>query len=329
MTYPQQPPGGQDPYGPPAQYGAQQYGAQQYGGGYGGGFNVPPPTPPKKKTGVIVAVVAVVVLVLGGLGFTGFVQPGFFLAEGGTTTTPAPTTPSAKPEGTNAQSVLKTLVDGLDSQDAKALKGIACASSKSAVDDAIGDVSSVSKAKLLDSEEVSADEVKGIVDVTADARAGKVEVTITRDGGDWCWQDIEFVAGEKPTADRPTPSGSPTGSPTGQGTPTAGGKPVAPEALAAMQSFLDSVNAGDAATAKSRLCADAIKSPEDVDELVGYQPSLKINTTMEGISSGDKSVQLYLTGTAKGQKIDGYSGNLWMSSYEGPWCVHAFRVVVI
>jgi hypothetical protein len=96
-----------------------------------------------------------------------------------------------------------------------------------------------------------------------------------------------------------------------------------------METFLDSVNTGDAAQAKAQLCPDAISNPADVDELVGYQPELEIDPTMDGVSAGDRSVQLYLSGTAKGQELDGYSTNLWVTSYDGPWCVHAFRAVVI
>jgi hypothetical protein len=96
-----------------------------------------------------------------------------------------------------------------------------------------------------------------------------------------------------------------------------------------MQSFLDSINAGDAAGAKNQLCTEAVSTPADIDELIGYQPALEIDPTMDGLTSGDQSVQLYLTGTAKGQELDGYSTNLWVTSYEGAWCVHAFRAVVI
>lgn len=129
-----------------------------------------------------------------------------------------------------------------------------------------------------------------------------------------------------PTTDEPT---STTEAPTEENTPTADGKPVDQAALDAMQSFLDSVNAGDAAEAKGQLCPDGINTAADVDELIGYQPALEIDPAMEGITSGDESVQLYLKGTAKGQELDGYSTNLWVTSYDGPWCVHGFRAVVI
>jgi hypothetical protein len=121
----------------------------------------------------------------------------------------------------------------------------------------------------------------------------------------------------------------PVEEPTEQRAPTAGGQPVDSGALSAMETFLDSVNTGDAAQAKAQLCPDAISNPADVDELVGYQPELEIDPTMDGVSAGDRSVQLYLSGTAKGQELDGYSTNLWVTSYDGPWCVHAFRAVVI
>jgi hypothetical protein len=131
---------------------------------------------------------------------------------------------------------------------------------------------------------------------------------------------------EEPTAE---PVEEPVEEPTGQRVPTAGGQPVDPQALSAMTGFLDSINTGDAARAKTQLCPDAISSPADVDELVGYQPELEIDPTMDGVSAGDRSVQLYLSGTAKGQELDGYSTNLWVTNYDGPWCVHAFRAVVI
>jgi hypothetical protein len=116
---------------------------------------------------------------------------------------------------------------------------------------------------------------------------------------------------------------------TEEGAPTADGQPVEQAALDAMQSFLDSVNAGDATQATTRLCSDAINTAAEVDELIGYQPALEIDPTIEGIASGDQSVQLYLRGTAKGQELDGYSANVWVTSFDGPWCVHAFRAVVI
>jgi hypothetical protein len=329
VTYPQQPAGGHDPHGgpgpwhaAPSPHGAPQYGHPQYGGGFG-------PPPPRKNTGAVVAVVAAVVLVLGALGITGFVAPGFLLGDdetdvggpGPTTTTTTTTTTSAEPPGEDAEALVAALVAGLDSQDAEALADIACRSAGSTVDEAIDDLDAVDEADLLDSDIVSDDEVTATVEITAGSRTGEVEVSVVRDDGDWCWQDITVV-------DDGEPSG-PTSAPTDPGTPTAGGKPVTPEALATMHTFLDSVNTGDAATAKSLLCADAIATPADVDELVGYDPDLRIDPSMDGIASGTESVQLYLEGTAKGQELEGYATNLWVTSYDGPWCVHGFRAVVI
>ena len=325
MNYPQQPQGGQDPYGQPGQYGGYQY----------GGFVPQPPPPPKKRTGAIVAAVVVVVLVLGGVAFTGFVQPGFFVgaADPTTTTTAPPTTASSTTaEGGDAEKLLEELVAGLDSQDPAALKKLKCTRVKSGVDNAIKDVSALKKAELVDSDEVTDDKVEATIEVTTSSRTSEVEVTLVREDGDWCWQDIVRAKGEPSTSGRPTAtSGRPTAtvSPTADGGPTAGGKPVAPEALAAMRSFLDSVNAGDAATAAGLLCPGAINDAADVEKLVGYKPSLEIDPKMDGRTTGEDSVQLYLKGTAKGQKLGGYSTNLWVTSYDGPWCVHAFRAVVV
>ncbi|MFJ6676644.1 hypothetical protein ACIQMJ_36560 [Actinosynnema sp. NPDC091369] len=319
MNHPQQPPNGHDPYGQPVQYGGYQY----------GGFAPQPPPAPKKRTGAVVAAVAVVVLVLGGLAFTGFVQPGFFVGASGTTTTtttaPPTTSSSTAAQGGGADEVVEAVVAGLDSQDSAALKKLTCEKAKSVVDSAIDDVSSLKKAKLVETDEVSGAKVVATVEVTTASKTSEVEVTVVREDGDWCWQDIARADGRTPTSGTPSRTGSPT---TGR-EPTAGGKPVAPEALAAMQAFLDRVNAGDAAGATGLLCADAIADAADVQELVGHKPDLGIDPAMDGRATGEDSVQLYLKGTAKGQKLEGYSTNLWVTSYDGPWCVHAFRAVVI
>lgn len=313
MTYPQQPYGGQDPYG------------TGYGG-YG-----PPPPPPKKNTAAIVSVVALVVVLLAALGITGFVAPGFFLSAdteptgGGTTT--SSTTSSKEPDTEGAEEVLEAVADGLDSQDADALKDVACADAESVVEEAIDDADVVTKAELVDTEEVSDDEVRGTVEVSVNDETGEFEVTAALVDDEWCWQDIVLVDGPE-TSEPTTPSTEPTGGP-GGGEPTAGGKPVPPGALTAMQGFLDAINSGNAAAAKKTLCADAIATPADVDELVGYDPDLQIDPKMDGIASGSQSIQLYLHGTAKGQELEGYSTNLWVTNYDGAWCVHAFRAVVI
>lgn len=319
MTYPQQPYGGQDPYAGQSGY-----------GGYGG-YGAPPPPPPKKNTAAVVAVVAVIVVVLAGLGITGFVAPGFFLSDsdtpvGESTTKPTTTSSSSEPDSGGAEDALAAVADGLDSQDADALGEIACADAEDIVAEAIGDVENVTAAELTDTEEVSDDEVKGTIQITVDDDGGDVEVTVTKVDGQWCWQDIALVGAPEPS--EPTSSSEPSTGP-GGGAPTAGGAPVPDAALAAMQTFLDAINAGDAAAAKATLCADGISTAADVDELVGYDPDLAIDPSMDGISSGSESVQLYLRGTAKGQELEGYSTNLWVTSYDGPWCVHAFRAVVI
>ncbi|MFI7673578.1 hypothetical protein [Actinophytocola sp. NPDC049390] len=307
MTYPQQPYGGF--------------------GGYG-----PPPSPPQKKnTAAIVAVVAAVVVVLAGLGITGFVAPGFFLSDddtktGGGTTTPTPTTTSSeKPDTDGAEDALAVVADGLDGHDTGALRDIACADAEEIVDEAIGDADAITKAELVDTEEVSDDEVMGTVEVTVNDESADFEITVVLADDEWCWQDIRQADGG-PTAssEPPEPSTGPSG-----GEPTASGKPVPAAALTAMQGFLDAINSGDAAAAKGTLCEDAINTPEDVDELVGYDPDLRIDPSMDGIATGEQSVQLYLRGTAKGQDLEGYSTNLWVTSYDGAWCVHAFRAVVI
>ncbi|WP_436497127.1 hypothetical protein [Actinokineospora sp. HUAS TT18] len=275
---------------------------------YGNGF-----TPPQKKTGQVIAAVAGVLTVVG-LGFTGFVAPGFLVSEPAT----EPPTTSTKPRTPGPEEVLRNVADGLDARDTTVLLDLTCELRRPAVDTVIDNAAEVQEATLVGKPKITGNKAVGTLSLITNARRTQVEVIVTRDDDTWCWSDTRSTERTRP---------SPTS--TTARTPTAGGQPVAPEALAAMQKFLDSVNAGDATTAKTLLCSDAIASPQKVDELVGYQPRLRIDAAMDGKSSGSRSVQLYLTGTAKGQRVQGYAANLWVTNYGATWCVHAFRVVVV
>ncbi|MEU4448587.1 hypothetical protein AB0K14_07100 [Actinosynnema sp. NPDC050801] len=301
MTYPQQPFGGQGPSGTSSQPGPH-HGYHDPTAQYGGGSGAPPPPPPRKKNTVAnVAAVVTAVLILVFVGVTGFVTPGFFLAGNGTvetstTGTPPPTTSSApvsKPE-----EFLPALVRGLTSQEVSTLRGYTCPDTRPAVHRAISDVSSVSRAEVVGEPKTSADKAVGTVEITGAERTQEFEVTLIPNGREWCWQDIAPVEGGA-TAERAPESTRPTKAPTDPGTLTAGGKPVDPEALTAMRAFIDNINAGDAAKAATQLCADAIKKPQDIEELVGHKPVLELNPTMDGRSSDPRTVIMHLRGTAK------------------------------
>ena len=285
--------------------------------------------PPKKSTAAIVALVAVVVLLLGGLGFTGFVAPGFFLAADGTggggTTAPPPTTSSPVPPGSDPTRLLETVVEALGSQDTDVLKDVACREAGSAVHKVIDDVTPFRGAEPVGSRQTSADVAVATFEVANTWKKRVFEVKVVREGGTWCWLNIARadVGGSS------TKPANPTTAPTDPGAPTAGGKPVDPAGLAALRTFVDNLNAGDAAKAKAQLCADGIKKARHVDELIGHDPDLGVDSAKDGLTSGPESFQLYLRGTAKGQRIEGHSGSVWMTGYDGSWCVHAFTIVVI
>lgn len=326
MTYPQQPFGGQSPSDEPPQPGPHR-GYYDPAGQHGGGFGAPPPR--KKNTAANVAAAVTVVLILAGVGFTGFVTPGFFLAgnstaETSTTATPSPTASSAPVS--SPEEFLLALVAAWNSNKVTNLRAITCENTQPAVHRAISDVSSVESVKPVGNPKMSADRAVATVRITRAERTQEFEVTFTPNGREWCWQDIAPAADGVVTAESVP---RPTRTPADPGTLTAGGKPVDPQAVTAMRTFLDSINAGDAAKAAAQLCADAIKKPRNIEELVGHKPELELNPTMDGRSSDPRSVIMYLRGTAKGQVVEGHSGNLWMSKYEGAWCVHAFSVVVI
>jgi len=240
MTYPQQP-YGQQPgqYGGYPQQGGQyggypqqdnQYGgfgqAPQYGGfpggPYGGGHGTPPPK--KSNTGMVIAIVAAV-LVLGGLGITGFVAPGFFLGDekdasasggspstsatnGSTASSRAATTTSARNRpgslgggddsssssgsgGGSAEELVDAFVKAMNDQDRTALRAMACADATSSVTTKIDDIQMVTRVETVRVEEVSATRAKAILNVTVEQNAPRPYAgTVVKNGADWCVRDI-------------------------------------------------------------------------------------------------------------------------------------------
>lgn len=342
MTYPQQPYGQQpDPYGqgqqpgpyggypqpqggyqqPGGQYGGQyggydqtaQYGGfpgGQYPGGYGG-----PPPPPKNNTGMIVAVVTIVVLLLGGLGITGFVAPGFFLSSDENNAGGGSTPSSTTENGGGAEDFIDTLVQATDRKDTAALRDAACDDAEPNVQDAIDDIDEVDSAELVETKEVSDDEVTAILDVTVDGHSAEYEATVVKDGGDWCWMDIAG-GGTLPSTEAPEPS-EPTESVPGGG----GGSGGSGEGEQFVQGFLDQLNGGDAAGAKGKLCADST-SQSDIDDAVAGKANLQMDTA--GMESQPEYIGVDLKGTLKGEPTSAARTSAFLEDAE--WCIFTFYV---
>lgn len=339
MTYPPQGPYGQqpDPYGqqqpdPYGQYGGgyQQQPTGQYGGydpnaqygglpqygGLGGG-----PQPPKKNTGPIIAVVAIVVLLLGGLGITGFVAPGFFLADddkntgsGGTKTSGSQT----KSNGSGADDFIDTLVAAADDKDADALEELTCTGAEDSVASATKDIDEIDGASLKDTEEVSDEEVTAILSITVNGDDGDFEASVIKDDGDWCWNDISTGSSQTTGDDEPTESTD--DGPTSQAPPTGGGDGGGGDSDGEefVQSFLDKLNAGDASGANALLCPDST-SQSDVTEVAGQSPSLEMDSS--GTQADSSYVGADLTGTLDGEEASGRTS----AFLEDPgWCIYTF-----
>jgi len=333
MTYPPQGPYGQqpDPYGQQQpQYGGgyqqpqqqqPQYGGgydpnAQYGGGYtqygglGGG-----PQPPKKNKGPIIAVVTIVVLILAGVGVTGFIAPGFFLSDdkgGGTAGSDPTTTKDDKAAG--ADDFIQKLVTAADDKDKSALEGYQCSDASDSVKGATKDIDEISSAKLKDTQEKSDKEVVATLTIVVDGSDGDYDVTVVKDGGDWCWKDISTGSGGGGLDDSSDPSAEsssvepPTGqAPTGD---TDGEKFV--------QSFLDKLNAGDGAGAAAMSCSDST-SQSDITEAAGKSPQLQVDP--EGTTVDDTYVGADLKGTLSGQNA---SGRTSAFVEDGKWCIYTF-----
>ncbi|MGH3433078.1 MAG: hypothetical protein ACRDQB_09610, partial [Thermocrispum sp.] len=149
MTYPF-PQGGYNPQDPYNQgHGGYQQNPYQQGYPQSGGFpaqggGYPPQPPPKSNTTLIVSIVAVVVLAIGALGVTGFVAPGFFLADDKKDSEGD----GKSGGGTGPEALAQAIVAGLNAKDAAALTALKCPDAEDDVSQVIGRVQQVLSAQL-------------------------------------------------------------------------------------------------------------------------------------------------------------------------------------
>lgn len=303
--YPQQA-GQYGGYDPTAQYPQPQYGG--FPGGQYGGYG--PPPPPKKNTGMIVAVVAIVVLLLGGLGITGFVAPGFFLSDDKNNAGGGSTPTSTKDDG--ADKFIDELVQAADAQDASALRDLACSDAKSDVNEAIDDIDQISAAKLKDTKEEGKDKVTATLDVTVDGDHADYELTVVKDGKDWCWDDIKGASGGGDLPTEPSDPADPSDDP-----PATGGGSGEGEQF--VQDFLDQVNGGDAAGAKTKLCPDST-SQKDIDNAVQGKANLQMDPAK--MESQSEYIGVDLKGTLNGAPTSAARTSAFVEG--GGWCIFTF-----
>ena len=336
MTYPPQGPYGQqpDPYGQQQpQYGGgypqqqpQQPQQPQYGGGYdpnaqygqyGGGYTQygglgGGPQPPKSNKGPIIAIVTIVVLVLAGVGITGFVAPGFFLsddkgdnsADGGTKT-------STKDDAGGADDFIQQLVAAADDKDKDKLEGYQCSDATDSVKGATKDIDEISGAELKDTDEKSDTKVVATLNIVVDGKDGDYEVTVVKDGGDWCWQDITSGSGGSGESTEPSEDEDTSTSAAPPATGDTDGEKF-------IQSFLDKLNAGDGAGAAGMSCSDST-SQSDIQEAATQSPQLQMDPA--GTTADDTYVGSDLKGTLNGQTA---SGRTSAFVENGNWCIYTF-----
>jgi hypothetical protein len=268
---------------------------------------------------MIVAVVAIVVLVLGGLGITGFVAPGFFLSDKSDNAGGSGGSPTTSSEnGAAADDFIDELVKAADDKDATALKDLTCSGAESNVQQAIDDIDEISGATLKDTNEKSSDKVVATLEITVSGDTQNYDTTVVKDGKDWCWNDIapsDGGTGDLPTGSPSEPADTATAAPpTGGGSGGSGG-----EGQTFVQGFLDAVNGGDAAGAKTKLCPDST-SQGDVDDAVTGKANLQMDTA--GMESQDEYVGVDLKGTLKGAPTSAARTSAFLE--DGGWCIFTF-----
>jgi hypothetical protein len=196
QQYPSRPyPAQQPQYPQQAQYPQQQpypgqYPGQQYPG-YSQGFGGPPAPPKKSRKGLWAGISAVVVLLVA-FGVTGFLAPGFLLGKDSSDT---------------ADGAAQSLVNALNTKDKSALTALKCGDASTTVGQAIDEISKVSKVALHGPvKRVSATEYTADLDVTTSSKPSPYLSTFDKEGGKWCWKDIDHGSSDDSDSE---PSGSP------------------------------------------------------------------------------------------------------------------------
>ncbi|SFP76115.1 hypothetical protein SAMN05421810_103332 [Amycolatopsis arida] len=324
MTYPPQPPYGQqpDPYGQggypqsggvPQQdpqaggygqqytqpYGQQGYGQQGYGGygQYGGypqpGQYGPGGEPPKKgRAGLWIALSAVGV-VLVAFAVTAFVAPGFLLSDD---------------EGKDGgpQQVAQQIIDGINAKDKAALNALKCGNADRDVDQAIQNIGATSDARLGEVKQVSDTSATANLDITIAGSPTQVVGELRSADSKWCWQNWTTAGGNAPapTTKSSTPGSSRTSMPSMPSGDTS-------DAKAAFEKWAEAINNGSKSDAMATICADDRSLNEsDVDDLISKSAKVQITevsgsrmiatATLSGEAGGES-----ITGTLMGDDIDG------------------------
>jgi hypothetical protein len=252
-----------------------------------------------------------VVLILAGVGVTGFIAPGFFLSDdkgGKTATTDTSSTKDDKAAGADA--FIKKLVSAADDKDKSTLEDYQCSDATDSVKGATKDIDEISSAKLKDTDEKSDSKVVATLSIVVDGDKGDYDVTVVRDGGDWCWQDI--TAGSGGLGGSTTPSSEDTS--TSDAPPATGDT----DGEKFVQSFLDKLNAGDGAGAAALSCSDST-SQSDITEAATQGPKLQMDPS--GTTADDTYVGADLKGTLNGKEA---SGRTSAFVENGKWCIYTF-----
>jgi hypothetical protein len=317
MTYPPQGSYGQqpDPYGQQQpQYGGG-FQQPQYGGGYGqqyGGLGGGP-QPPKNNKGPIIAVVSIVVLILAGVGVTGFVAPGFFLSDDKADTNASDSTQTSTSSaddsgGGDAKSFIDKLVTAADDKDKSALEELQCADASQNVKTKTDSISQIDGAELKEITDESDTEAVATLDVTVGGDATEYVVTVVKDSGDWCWQEIELGSGSTDSSSTEETSESSLPRATGE---TEGEKFV--------QAFLDKVNAGDGAGAVAMTCPDT-SAQDNITTVAGQSAQLKMDPDSTEVEP--EYVGSDLIGTIGGQPASGRTS--MFTNDAGDFCILTF-----
>jgi len=285
MTYPQGPHQGgypqPGPYGPPGGYPPPGYG-----------------TPRKSNTGLIVGIIAAVVVVLGTLGITGFVAPGFFLSddEG-----------SGGGDTTSAQGAAQAMVAAINAKDAAGVRGLRCSGADEDLEQVATGLGQIKSAALNGQVQESG----ATASVSLQVDVGSQVTTngqLAKENGTWCWRAFDGEATDSP-ASNPPPDPS-------------GGDVDMSGAETLLEDFVSDINNGDETAAADKLCFEYVRSA--VADAIENNANLTVGPMEPGTEQNvppRATARWEITGSLNGKALA-------MTEDSGAsWCVSAFSVI--
>lgn len=287
----------------------QHPGQQQYppAGGYPAGGNSPQP-PKKTDPKLIAALVAAVTLVLGTLGVTGFVAPGFFLSDGKATFIDEKGDPTSSPEA-----LADRIVEEIANKNPVGLDELKCDIVDLTVEVTIAKVANIDSVERTgEIRTIHETEAETEMTMTVNGLTRTVTGTMIKEYDRWCLHKLQLDDAPAPPPAGPGVSVPPAPSGAGE---------VPQKAKTLIEDFIAKVNDGDKAGALELTCPKTGVDPL-VSIVIDRRPRISVGDLT---TNGPMVVSADLTGSRSDSPAATGSVGVLTEDEGATWCVGTFH----